>query len=68
MLVFSSKLKELREEKKLSKRAMARSLGVAEATYRRYEKGECEPSNTLLLKIADFFGVSLDYLFGRVDI
>lgn len=42
-------------------------MGVAHNTYVRYERGEREPTASVLVQIADFYGVSLDYLVGRSE-
>lgn len=56
------KLKELREEKNLSQKEVAKYLNIAQNTYSRYETGEREPSISTLMKLAKFYRVSLDYL------
>lgn len=40
---------------------------MAERTYQRYENAEREPDATALLALADYFGVTTDYLLGRTD-
>ncbi|MCL2846892.1 MAG: helix-turn-helix domain-containing protein [Firmicutes bacterium] len=64
---FAERIKELRNEKKLSQRYMASALGIKLSSYQKYEKGG-EPTHENLIKIAKFFGVSTDYLLGIVDI
>lgn len=59
---FPTKLKKLREEKKLKQQDVADKLGIARTTYASYEQGKREPDHATLVKIADFFGVSLDFL------
>lgn len=44
---------------------VAIAIGVPLRTYQRYEYGEGEPQLTTLVKLADFYGVTLDYLAGR---
>lgn len=56
------KLKDLRKEWKLTQNEMANILNVAKSTYRGYEKGYIIPPLDTLIKMADYFGVSLDYL------
>lgn len=58
-------LKILRENLRLNQREMALNLNLAKATYARYETGETEPNFDTLIKIADFFGCSTDYLLGH---
>ena len=42
-------------------------MDIPYRTYRRYETGEREPVASILIKMADFYGVSIDYLVGRTD-
>lgn len=60
------KLKEIRESKGISQRQAALALNLSPTVYNRYENGLREPSNALLLVIADYFGVTVDELLGRV--
>ena len=59
------KLKELRETIGISQSAFAREINVAQNTVSNWERGTREPDNETLAKIADFFGVTTDYLLGR---
>ena len=59
------RIKELRESKEISMREAARLLGMPYTTYVNYEKGLREPTSEVLIQIADFFGVSIDFLVGR---
>lgn len=59
------RLRALRKEKKLTQGEIAEILEVARTTYANYEQGTREPDNKNLNKIADYFGVSVDYLLGR---
>ena len=67
MSVFSERLEELRKKKHLSQGAVAKELGMGSRAYQYYEYGEREPRLSTLVRIADFYGVSLDYLAGRTD-
>lgn len=58
-------LKELRLKKKLLQKDVADYLGVNRTTYVKYETGASQPDNDTLSRLADFFGVSVDYLLGR---
>ena len=53
---------------KLTQRDMAEKLGISQPSYIRYENGSSEPSQENLVKIADIFDVSVDYLLGRADL
>ena len=63
--LFSARLKELRLQHGFSQQEIAELLGVKRNTYSDWENGKCKPNYEKLEKIADFFGVSLDWLFGR---
>lgn len=60
-------LKALRKEKKLTLSDIANALGTSSQVISRYELGQREPDLDTLKKIADFFGVTTDYLLGRED-
>lgn len=64
MASFGERIKELRKQKGLTQRQMAESFGITERNYQRYEATD-SPSNDTLIKLADFFGVTTDYLLGR---
>lgn len=57
-------LKELRKEKGLSQLELSNKLNVTQSTIARIESEKREPSNDLMIDIANFFNVSLDYLNG----
>lgn len=61
------RLKELREAKHLSQVRLAMDLNLSQNSISRYENMEREAGYETLLMIADYFHVSLDYLFGRTD-
>ena len=70
MFEFSENLKRIRESRGISKTEIAKVLNIAVSTYSYYENGrdtagDREPSYTNLIKIADFFGMSVDALLGR---
>ena len=58
-------LKKAREAIGLTQPQVADKLGISDGTYKNYEQGKREPNNTLLLKIADLYEVTTDYLLGR---
>ncbi len=58
-------LKTARENVGLTQSQVAEKLGISDGTYKNYEQGKREPNNALLVKIADLYGVSTDYLLGR---
>lgn len=61
------RIKELRKAKKMTQLKLALELNTSQNTISRYESGEREPSIKDLIKIADFFNVSVDYLLERTD-
>ena len=67
MATFSERLSQLRKEEKLSQEALAKKLEIGSRAYQYYESGERLPRLDVLIKLADYFGVSLDYLAGRSD-
>ena len=58
-------LSELRKEKGLSQKEAAMHLDISQALLSHYEKGIRECGQSFLLKVADFYGVTTDYLLGR---
>lgn len=58
-------LKELREEKNLTQDEIAEKLSLTRQTISRYETGNIEPPFSTLVKMADIYNCSLDYLGGR---
>ena len=61
------RLKELRKSRKITQLKLAMELNMAQNTISRYETGEREPSINDLIKIADYFNVSIDYLLERTN-
>lgn len=66
--IFCERLKELRKAEKLTQRDMAEKLNIVQPSYIRYENGTAEPSQETLVKIAEIFDVSVDYLLGRKEL
>ncbi|ADV95522.1 HTH-type transcriptional regulator Xre [Bacillus subtilis] len=62
---FSIRLKKLRDGKKMNQQEVADNLGIARTTYASYEQGKREPDHETLVKIANFFEVTVDYLLGH---
>jgi transcriptional regulator with XRE-family HTH domain len=67
MKKFGERLKELRKSKNLLQRELAEILNIKSDTVIRLEGGTRSPSLSLVLALADYFDVSLDYLVGRSD-
>lgn len=65
MKIFQERLLEQRKLNKLTQIEVANYLKISQPSYIRYENGSAEPSYDNLVKIADLFDVSIDYLLGR---
>ena len=66
-MTFSEKSKYLRKEKNLSQVQLAQALNVSKACISMIEIGKNEPTANTLIRYADFFECSIDYLLGRED-
>ena len=67
MKEFSTNLRALRIERGMSQRALGEVLGFTDVAVSHWEARNKEPSYETLVKIAKYFGVSLDYLLGLED-
>lgn len=67
MKIFQERLIEQRKLNRLTQRQLADFLKIAQPSYIRYENGSAEPTLENLVKLADFFDVSVDYLLGRTE-
>ena len=65
--VISKRLKHLREDAGLSQSKIGQLVGVPQSSIYRYEQGQSTPSPKTFRWYADYFDVSLDYLFGRTE-
>jgi len=63
---YKNNLLVLRNESKLSQEEFGKLFGIKQGTYCNYENGITEPSIDIMIKIADYFNVSLDYIFNRL--
>ena len=66
-MTFAERLTDLQQRKNVTKQDVYTAVGLSGVAYYRYEKGEREPTAPLLIALADYFDVSLDYLVGRTD-
>lgn len=62
---FSARLRQMREKRHMSRKTLGECCGLSKNIIGQYEKGERNPSIETLIRIADFFDVSTDYLLGR---
>lgn len=67
MATFSERLKELRKDKNLTQKSLAEKVGSARRSIQSYELDINKPTSDVLIALADFFDVSVDYLLGRTD-
>lgn len=65
--IFSSRLRDLRLSNKLTLQQLGSYIGSTKATIGNLENGNKQPSLHMVLALADYFDVSLDYLCGRSD-
>lgn len=61
------RLRDLREDHDRTQQQVAAYLNMHRSVYRRYESGEREAPVWVVCKLADYYGVSTDYLLGRTD-
>ncbi len=67
-MYYLQRLKDLREDSDLQQSDIARILNTTQPQYSRYETGERELPIRHLVTLADFYGVSADYILGRTNI
>ena len=59
------RIRELREDRDLPQKQVAQMLGMSQTGYSKYETGENDVPTQVLLKLADFYDTTVDYLLGR---
>ena len=67
-IMIALKLRDLREDRDLTQKAVAALLQVHQTTYSDYELGKLNVPVAVLARLADFYGVSVDYLLGRTEV
>ncbi len=67
MSIVGERLKSLRRSVKHSQKQLSTALGITQSSVNRYENNQSEASYPTLLRYADYFDVSLDYIYGRTD-
>lgn len=65
--MYFHRIRDLREDSDKTQQAIADLLNMQRSVYRRYEQGQRELPLWAAIKLADFYGTSLDYLVGRTD-
>lgn len=61
------RIRDLREDKDLNQTKIAQYLGMSQTGYSKYETGENDIPTIVLIKLANFYDVSIDYLLERTD-
>ena len=61
------RIRDLREDHDLTQKQIAQLLGMSQTGYSKYETGENDIPTAVLIKLADFYQTSTDYLLGRTD-
>ena len=64
---MKNRIRDLREDANLKQSDLAAATGIDQRTISNYETGKTYPDSYSLIKLADFFQVSIDYLVGRTD-
>lgn len=67
MAKFNETLRQLRKENALTQKEIAIKLAILGATYQSYEAGRTEPPIEIIIRLADIFECSIDYLLGRAS-
>lgn len=62
---MENRIRDLREDRDMRQSDLARATGIDQRTISNYETGKTSPDTYALIKLADFFNVSIDYLVGR---
>jgi len=61
------RLRDLREDRDMTQAQLATMLGMSQTGYSKYETGENDIPTQVLVKLADFYGTSVDYILGRTE-
>ena len=61
------RIRDLREDRDLNQTQVAAMLGMSQTGYSKYETGENDIPTAVLIKLADYYKTSTDYLLGRTD-
>ena len=65
--VVYNRIRDLREDRDLNQTQVAKMLGMSQTGYSKYETGENDIPTAILIKLARFYGTSIDYLLGESD-
>ncbi len=67
MIKLYERIRNLREDRDLTQTDIAKHLGMSQTGYSKYETGENDIPTQILIRLADFYNTSVDYLLGRTD-
>lgn len=67
MFNFGKHLKSIRQSKSITQKQLALDIGASESGIQNYELGTRKPTYDMLIALANYFNVSIDYLVGRTD-
>jgi transcriptional regulator with XRE-family HTH domain len=65
--VLYKRIRDLREDKDLTQKQIGEILSCSQRVYSNYERGELDIPTDILIKLADFYDVSVDYILGRTN-
>lgn len=66
-MIIAQRIKELRTEKGFTQRELANLVGCTQPMIVLWEKGECEPTASVILKLSEVFNCTADYLLGKAE-
>ena len=61
------RIRDLREDRDLTQTQVAKMLGMSQTGYSKYETGENDIPTQVLIKLANYYGTSIDYILGQTD-
>lgn len=62
------RIRDLREDRDLTQQQLADRLNISQATYSRYESGNLDVPSSVLIRLSEFYSVSIDYILGQTNI
>jgi len=67
MTIMYRRIRDLREDHDLNQTAVAKMLGMSQTGYSKYETGENDVPTQVLIRLAEFYHTSVDYILGQTD-
>lgn len=67
IFVVYRRIRDLREDKDLTQTQLGKILSCSQRVYSNYERGDIDIPTAVLIRLADYYNVSVDYLLGRTD-